>query len=299
MADWLRTIYDALGTGVGWVFSKTWLPPKDFDLWTWLVVPGGGYGCVLIAFGLAELVFPQQKRPWNRATLLSSTYLLFTGKLGLYVLLVTPVFRKAWLHWDLPSLHLDQTLPLWAYIPLTLLVVTFTGYWAHRLMHRIPLLWHVHKIHHSATNLNWSSIYHRHVLELALHTPFHLTAVLLLGTDLVAPFGIVFMFIDVLGHSNARLDLGRLAYVISTPQAHRIHHSMEPRHFDRNFSNTFMWWDHVFGTFCYDPRDLPTRYGVDEPIPTSFLAQQALPFRWIARDLWAGIRKGLRPARLS
>ncbi|MBK8180769.1 MAG: hypothetical protein IPK67_18120 [Planctomycetes bacterium] len=90
MADWLRTIYDALGTGVGWVFSKTWLPPKDFDLWTWLVVPGGGYGCVLIAFGLAELVFPQQKRPWNRATLLSSTYILFTGKLGLYVLLVTP-----------------------------------------------------------------------------------------------------------------------------------------------------------------------------------------------------------------
>src|SRR5205823_567521 len=168
---------------------------------------------------------------------------------------------------------------------ISVLVVTFTGYWAHRSMHQIPGLWHIHKVHHSARNLNWTSIYHKHFLELLLNEPLHLITVLALGTDLVAPFGIIFMLIDVLGHSNIRLDLGRLAYLISTPQAHRIHHSIDPKHYDTNFGNTFMLWDHVFGTFHYDSKAPPTAFGVTEAIPPSFVKQQILPLVWIAKDI--------------
>ena len=177
-------------------------------------------------------------------------------------------------------------------------MVTFTAYWAHRLMHRIPLLWHIHKIHHSAPNLNWSTVYHKHVLETLLQTPLHVMAVLALGTNLVAPFGIVFKMIDVLGHSNVRLPmLGPLSYVISTPQAHRIHHSLNPRHYDTNFSNTFMIWDHVFGTFHYDPKDAPTAFGVDEEIPPSFVKQQVLPFVWMGKTMKASVTTALSRMR--
>jgi len=131
-------------------------------------------------------------------------------------------------------------------------------------MHRIPLLWNIHKIDHSAQNLSFSTIYHRHLLETLLETPIHLLVTLALGTDLVAPFGIIFMTIDVLGHSNVRLNLGRLSYFISTPQAHRIHHSVDPKHYDANFGNTFMLWDHLFGTFFYDAANPPTAYGVNK-----------------------------------
>lgn len=291
MPELLHSIARTLELAIGWVFSASWLPPKDFQFFRWLFVPGYGYGFILVTLGILELIIPYHRRPWGRATVLSGTYLMLAGKMVVYALLVTPLVRKGYLYLGLPSLHLDRTLPMWLYLPVGLLVVTFTAYWAHRLMHRIPALWHIHKIHHSAQNLNFSSIYHKHFLELLLQTPFHLIAVLALGTDLVAPFGIISVLIDVLGHSNVRLDLGRLSYVISTPQAHRIHHSVERRHFDTNFGNTFMLWDHVFGTFHYDPDHPPTAYGVNEDIPVGFFKQQILPLVWIARDTGARLSK--------
>jgi len=285
MMDVLHSIVHVLDLAVGWIFSASWLPPGDFKFYRWLIVPGYGYGFVLITFGIAELLRPAQPRPWSRRTLLSGTYLLFAGKIGIYAIVVVPAMRKAWLALGLPSVHLDQVLPWPAYMLVAVLVITFTGYWAHRLMHQVPIFWHIHKIHHSAENLNAGAIYHMHFLELLLHTPMHMITVLLLGTNLVAPFGIIWKVIDVLGHANVRLDLGRLAYLVSTPQAHRIHHSIEPRHYNSNYGNTFMIWDHVFGTFQYNPADLPTKYGVDDQVPVGFVKQQVLPLVWIARDV--------------
>ena len=246
-------------------------------------------------FALAEWLFPAQRRPWTRDSWLSATYLLFTGKLSFFAIVLVPIFRHGWLGLGLPSLHLDQRLPLWLYAPFAVLVVTFTAYWAHHGMDRIPPLWHIHKIHHSASNLGWTAVFHRHSLEFFLHTPLHLTALMLLGTDLVAPFGIVFQFIDLLGHSNVGVNLGRLGYFLSTPRAHRVHHSILPQHFDRNFGNTIMLWDHVFGTFHYEAVS-PRRFGIDQPIPKSFVKQQLLPFAWIARDVRAKFARRAAPA---
>jgi sterol desaturase/sphingolipid hydroxylase (fatty acid hydroxylase superfamily) len=291
MSGVIHAIVNYLGVGIGWIYSPSWLPPKDFDLLRWLFVPGHGYGFVLVALAILELIAPQDRRRWSRASLLSGTYLMLAGKMVVYVFLVTPLIRNGWVYLGLPSAHLDRKLPLPLYMLVSVLIVTFTAYWAHRGMHRLPGLWNIHKIHHSAQNLNWTSIYHKHVLELLLAEPLHVFAILALGTDLVAPFGLIFMAIDVLGHSNVRLDLGRLAYVISTPQAHRIHHSIDERHYDTNFGTTIMLWDHLFGTFHYDPADLPSGYGVDEGIPPSLWKQQVLPFVWIAREAYAGLLK--------
>ena len=295
MFDLVYLVAKKLELAIGWVFSPSWLPPQDFVFLRWLIVPGYGYGFILITLAILEMIVPYQRRPWNRASWLSGTYLLLAGKMGIYTVLITPLIRNAWVHFGLPSFHLDRMLPLPLYIVVALLVITFADYWAHRGLHRIPALWHIHKIHHSVQNLNCSSIYHKHFLELILHTPLALVASLGLGTELVAPFGIIVIAIDVLGHSNVRLDLGRLSYIISTPQAHRTHHSAEPRHYDTNFGTTFMLWDHVFGTFCYDPDHPPTRYGLDTDVPVAFLKQQVLPLWWIAKDT----RNGLVSLRAS
>jgi len=281
----LYSIGQSLEAFVGWIFSPAWLPPKDFQFFRWLVVPGYGYGFVLVGLAILEVIRPQVRRPWNRATILSGTYLLFAGKMALYAFLVTPLLRKGWLYFGLPSLHLDRVLPAPVYVVVALLVITFVGYWAHRGMHRLWPCWEIHKIHHSVQNMNCTSIYHKHFLELLLHTPLAVMSSLLLGTELVAPLGIIWVATDLLGHSNIRLDIGRLSYVISTPQAHRVHHSTNRAHYDRNFGNQFMLWDHVFGTFYYDPKDAPLVYGVDEQVPLSFLKQQILPFVWIASEM--------------
>lgn len=295
--EWASAVIRAVELFVGWVFSSEWLPPKDFVLWKWLILPGFGYGFVLVMAAIAELVRPAQRRRWGRSTLLSGTYLVLAGKLGLYSFLVVPAIRKAWIAYDLPSVHLDRVLPGPVYTIVGMLIFTFVGYWSHRLMHRVPALWHIHKIHHSVENLNWSSIYHAHFLELLLAAPGHAVASLLLGTELVAPFGIIFMTLDVLGHANIKLDLGRLSYIVSTPQAHRVHHSRNPKHYDTNFGTAFMIWDHVFGTFYYDPKNPATSFGIDEDVPTSFVKQQVLPLVSMGRTIRDGARR--RFARAS
>jgi len=282
MLDVIYKLAKALEAAVGWVFSPSWLPPSDFAFFKWLVVPGYGYGFVLIAFGLLELIIPRDRRPWSRASLLSGTYVMLAGKMGIYAIVVTPLIRNTWVYLGLPSFHLDRVLPWPAYVLTSVLILTFLHYWAHRGLHHFPALWHIHKIHHSPRNLNWSSIYHKHFLELILHTPLSVLASLALGTELVAPFGIVFIAIDVFGHSNLRMELPRLSRIVSTPQAHRIHHSLDPKHYDTNFGNTFMLWDHIFGTFRYDSEPPPT--GIDEDIPVGFVKQQILPVVWIVRD---------------
>ena len=82
MIEVLQVLANAIEAAVGWIFSPSWLPPKDFEFFRWLIVPGYGYGFVLIVIAILELVLPQDRRPWGRHTLLSSTYLVFTGKLG-------------------------------------------------------------------------------------------------------------------------------------------------------------------------------------------------------------------------
>ena len=109
MLEVIYWIAGALELAIGWVFSSSWLPPEDFRFFRWLVVPGYGYGFVLITFALLELIIPQDRRPWNRATLLTATYLMFAGKIGIYILVVTPLIRDTWLYLGLPSLHLDPT----------------------------------------------------------------------------------------------------------------------------------------------------------------------------------------------
>ena len=54
--------------------------------------------------------------------------------------------------------------------------------------------------------------------------------------------------LDGFNHSNIRTDLGMLRYVMVTPQSHRIHHSRDPRHFEKNFGGILSIWDHLFGT---------------------------------------------------
>jgi sterol desaturase/sphingolipid hydroxylase (fatty acid hydroxylase superfamily) len=292
MPEWMLAIGRGLEIAVGWIFSPTWLPPRDFDLLGWMLAP---FGLLFITLAVLEVVIPQQRRPWSRSTLLTGMYVAFSAKIAFYAFLVAPALRQAWLGLGLPSLHLDRVLPLPLYFPIAMLVVTFTAYWSHRLMHRVPLFWHFHKVHHAAENLSFASTRQAHVCEELLHTPTHVLATLALGTDFVAPFGLAVMAIDMVAHANIRLDPGRLTYVVCTPQAHRIHHSLDHRHYDTNFGNAFMLWDHVFGTFCYDPADAPTAYGITEPLPRSFWLQQVLPFVHVARDAAAALGRR-RPA---
>ncbi|MDY7023815.1 MAG: sterol desaturase family protein [Cyanobacteriota bacterium] len=163
-------------------------------------------------------------------------------------------------HWlKGPYIAIPAPQSTWEYIGvgfLYLLITDFFYYWFHRCQHTKPFLWEQHKFHHSEVSLNVTSTQRVHWLEESL-------IILFLGV----PMGVLFQFqgieIGILAfiqllwlqfiHMNLRLELGWFSPVVTGPQHHRIHHSFQDKHLDKNFAAFFPFWDIVFGTY-YRPR---------------------------------------------
>jgi sterol desaturase/sphingolipid hydroxylase (fatty acid hydroxylase superfamily) len=128
-------------------------------------------------------------------------------------------------------------------------------YWVHRLQHRWPVLWQTHKFHHSETDLNSSAQARHHLSNYVLFAILYLPLLLIFGSltpHYTAAF-VMFRLWGFVNHANARIDLGRLTPIAAGPQWHRIHHSIYPEHYDKNFAAFFPFIDLIFGTY-YRPR---------------------------------------------
>lgn len=139
-------------------------------------------------------------------------------------------------------------------------------YWQHRLLHRIPLLWRLHKIHHTDLDLDLSTGVRFHPLEILLSMALKAGAILALGIPATAvlTFEILLNAYSLFTHSNIRLPAGfekQLRRLFVTPDMHRIHHSINPAETDSNFSFNLSLWDRLFRSYRdspqLDPRTMP------------------------------------------
>lgn len=267
---------------VGWIVGESLVPDHAFSLGAWLLLPATLI--MVLVIGL-EFLFPAERRGWNRQHALTATHFLLAGKVSLFTFVTAPAMQWLWLRYELPSLHLDETLHPIAFMAVSLLVYSFIDYWAHRLLHDVPLLWHIHKIHHAPRQLAWASTFQEHFAMTITSAPMLSVSTLLLGAHLMPPWGSVYILVNYLQHANISFRFGWLNYVFALPEIHRYHHERERRYFDTNFSGGIMLWDHVFGTFWYDPAAPAKDFGIAEPIPLSWARQQWLPLVHIARDL--------------
>lgn len=130
-------------------------------------------------------------------------------------------------------------------------VLDFFLYWYHRLLHANPVLWQVHLLHHSDEHTNVMTAQRTHVLETLLLPVFvtlPMAVLFQLPAVTIAVLAVLPQAYQILVHANIRLGFGPLWWLLYSPDTHRIHHSIEPRHFDRNFANWFPVWDILFGT---------------------------------------------------
>src|SRR5262245_48978193 len=147
-----------------------------------------------------------------------------------------------------------------AFVAATLAVRGFISFSTHYLMHMVPLLWRVHRVHHLDTELDVSTTVRFHPLEFVIQS---IPGVLIVVAFGLAPWVLmVYELFDVVitlwTHSNVRLParVDRvLRYMIVTPDLHRVHHSTWKPGTNSNFGAVFPLWDLVFGTFRIDPRD--------------------------------------------
>jgi sterol desaturase/sphingolipid hydroxylase (fatty acid hydroxylase superfamily) len=130
------------------------------------------------------------------------------------------------------------------------IISDFFYYWFHRLQHTSPFLWRFHAVHHSIEEMSGINSNH-HFTEEIFRIP-----IVVIPLSLVVPVSgpvpwIVSTVMGMLGlyiHSCTRLHFGIARYVIADNRFHRIHHSIEPQHQDRNFGSLSSLWDTVFRT---------------------------------------------------
>lgn len=200
------------------------------------------------------------------------------------------VFCIGWLNDNhIGLLHLAQ-LPFWAKLIIGVALFDMTSYWFHRMAHKAPLLWRLHRVHHSDTTMDSSTFFRGHPLEILVFGNAAILAVALFGMD-VLTFGmyiLIFTLFAFLEHTNltfpAWLDK-TVGWVFVTPNFHKVHHEQDQYYTDSNFSDIFIIWDRLFGTFKYKPVT-EMKYGLaefEEKKKQSFLYLMISPFKNITR----------------
>ena len=187
---------------------------------------------------------------------------------------------------------------------LVFLAVEF-GYWlAHWLMHTIPALWEFHKVHHSAEVLTPLTEWRQHPLELALFPLLIGAASSLVQGPMVWYFGasaqmvspvsanlisMAFWYTTVhLRHTELPIHAeGMLGKLVQTPGHHQVHHSTDPRHFNKNLGYCLSIWDWAFGTLYLPKKGEKLSYGLghqDDALETA-IGSVIAPFGRAARLL--------------
>jgi sterol desaturase/sphingolipid hydroxylase (fatty acid hydroxylase superfamily) len=211
------------------------------------------YGCFMV---LERLRPVEPRQPLTHIWFNLRWYVVYTLVSLLLQALGIGLVVSAIQHWlGAPFISLPIPQNGWSYglvAILYFLITDFFYYWFHRWQHTKPFLWEQHKFHHSETALNVTSSRRVHWLEDPLIILF-----LGLPMGLIVEFnGLalgILAFIEILWlqfiHMNLRLNLRMFSPLVTGPQYHRIHHSFQPEHLDKNFAAFFPIWDIVFGTY--------------------------------------------------
>lgn len=148
--------------------------------------------------------------------------------------------------------------PYLAAFLISFLAFDFVIYSQHRVFHMVPILWRLHRVHHSDVDLDVSSAVRFHVIEIFLSMLIKLATVVVLGPPVLAvlAFEIYLSSASLFHHANLRLPQrldAFLRWFIVTPDMHRVHHSVVRTETDSNFSFALPWWDYLLGTYCAQP----------------------------------------------
>ena len=188
--------------------------------------------------------------------------------------------------------------PLAAKFLFTLLIYDFLQWLHHLIRHKVLFLWYFHTIHHSSRTLTIFTDVRVHPVEFFVARTLIFIPLLMFKIDpfTIAGVSIAILWYTRIYHADLRTNYGPLKYFMVTPQSHRIHHSRQPQHQDKNFGVIFTFWDRIFGTLYKNYDEYPETGISDSEFPLEkelsprlfgdYLRQMAYPFR----KIWAALR---------
>lgn len=259
------------------------------------------YGLVAISVVVwtLELVFPWRK---NQATFrkdfwLDTFYMFFNFFLLNLIILIAlsnstaelfnDILGEVGLNLSHLQLFNSSDLPKWLGLFIFFLVNDFVQWNTHRILHRVPLLWNFHKVHHSVKEMGFAAHLRYHWMEPVIYNSIRYIPLALIANYNAQDVAIVYFFTIAIGHlnhANLGWDYGLFKYIFNNPKMHIWHHAkVLPEHlsYGVNFGLTLSIWDYLFKTdyIPHNGRDIELGFDNDERFPKDFINQELYPFK--------------------
>ena len=192
----------------------------------------------------------------------------WTANLGI-VLLNTVIVRVAFpaAAVGMAALSVDKSwgllnnfdVPFWLAVPLAVVAMDFVIWLQHVMVHAVPALWRLHRVHHADLDYDLTTGARFHPIEIVLSMGIKFATITLLGAPVLAVvvFEVLLSACAMFNHGNIRLPAAldrALRWFLVTPDMHRVHHSVEDDESNSNFGFNLTWWDRLFGTYREQPR---------------------------------------------
>ena len=218
------------------------------------------FGGVFIVMLIWELLAPKRRLTVSKLQRwLHNIGLLLLNSLLLRLLFPAAAVGMAYsvgeMNWGLFNL---LSLPAWFEVAAAVLLLDLAIYLQHLLMHRVPLLWRLHRVHHADLDIDLTTGSRFHTIEILLSMLIKWGVILLLGPALLAVliFEILLNGMAMFNHANVRLPVGldsTMRKLLVTPDMHRVHHSILRRETNSNYGFNLSLWDRCFRTYIDQP----------------------------------------------
>jgi sterol desaturase/sphingolipid hydroxylase (fatty acid hydroxylase superfamily) len=207
-------------------------------------------------------------------------------------------------HLGFLTLGTASTWPAWLQIIAAVLLAEFFIWFNHFARHKIGTLWLFHAIHHSQKELNIFTDDRAHIVDLIVGSLLSFIPFFIFNVSSLYAITVIALYKPIHNrfiHANLKINLGWLGLLFTSPQFHRVHHSSDPAHADKNFGVYLSLFDHLFGT-AFPSRDIYPQTGIDDSrfptedkvrlsqLPRNWLGQTVYPFVQIFEKLSASGR---------
>lgn len=196
------------------------------------------------------------------------------------------ILTYPWLVKHLALVHIPSSLLVYI---IAFIAIDFAGYWVHRVQHVFNFFWNGHLIHHSSEDFNLACALRQSISTVVRIFAIFLLPAAILGVpeNVIAVIAPLHLFAQFWYHTEHIRKMGFLEKIIVTPSHHRVHHAINPQYLDKNYSQIFIFWDKLFGTYQEELADVPAVYGITRPVRTWNPIKINFQHVWLlVKDAW-------------
>ncbi|MCF7560859.1 sterol desaturase family protein [Sabulilitoribacter multivorans] len=259
------------------------------------------WGLILISLfvWVLEILFPWRKEQsifrkdfWLDGFYMFFNFFIFSIAISGFYKVLQEIFENIGITNKTIALFDPSEWSMWIQLLVFFIVLDFVQWFTHILLHKFPLFWRFHKVHHSVKEMGFAAHLRYHWMENILYKPLKTFGVMILfGFEPEQAYIIHFLAIAIghFNHSNIKITWGPLKYIINNPVMHLYHHAynLPEGKYGVNFGISLSLWDYIFKT-NYIPEDsgkIELGFSGDEKFPKDFLSQNTYGFFKRKKDI--------------